>query len=381
MAREIQTIANLDRRLPEHGRIRIGEKQKTKGGKEYPSKLDAFRFTSHDTEAIKQIADLYGGKPQSWERGQWEVKTEAKEIPVVLPPDPLGGTPIYEFWSKGGVQRRCDGEICWEPQTGRDGVELVDVPCKCVAEDRLLCKPTTRLTVVLPDIKFGGGWRLESNGWNVAKEMPGMVGAIQEFAARGFTRATLALEQRKDVFGGQTRQYVVPVLRPTASIEAMLEGGGALRALAPGSPLVEIDPPDDLQEDSHTLPLHGATTVDTSWEDDDVIVDAEIVDEGEGPPSSPSSAQHDVTDEQRPFIDEGEELERARRQLHASLREIGMGTEERHALARRVSAGRTASSAELTLEELRKVILAVKAVRAGKAELQIEDGIAKVVQV
>lgn len=378
MTREIVTIANLARRMPEHGRIRLGEK----GSRGQPVKLDRLRFTSHDRDAIEQIAVLYGGTVKPWNDKQHEVKTEAEAIPVVLPPDPLGGTPIYELWSRGGCQRRCDGESCSISQDGPDGAKMVEVPCICTTDDLLSCKPTTRLTVVLPDITFGGGWRLESNGWNVAHEMPGMVDTIFEFAQRGFTRAHLALESRKSVMGGKTRHFVVPVLRPAVSLDALAAGRGTVRALAPAP--TPIGPPDETAEREGEGAGPPVDTVnDTSWEDD-VIIDAEVVDDG----------LDRSTDPHRPFTDEPEtpetiaaaveqvEVQVKRRRMMALLNELGMGATERHALVKRVTNGRHVSSNDMNADETMRVIEALVAIRAGKAELSLIDdnGMAVVVR-
>lgn len=383
MAREIVSMANLNRRMPEHGRIRIGEKVQTKNGKLAPSKLKEFRFTSHDKSVLQQIAALYGGEVKAWEKA-WEVKTTAAEIPVVLPPEPLSG-PVYELWSGGGCQRRCDGETAQIPQSGPDGAEMVDVPCLCVEAGALSCKPTTRLTVVLPDVSFGGGWRIESHGWHVAHEMPGMVEAILQFAQRGFTRATLALEQRTSVQNGKTMHYVVPVLRPEVSLQALMDGEGGMKALAKAPNLVAIETEKAAERMAAVLPN---IDIDTSWEDnDDVIVDAEIVEEARDEPSVPETSgtagPASSTSDEQPMAEAmaAVGLEVRRKHMHVLLKELGMGPVERHALAKRVTNGMCTSSNSLGLEELDKVIAALKAIRAGTAELSSidENGMAVVV--
>lgn len=394
MSREVVALSNLARRMPEHGRIRLGEK----GNKGQPVKLDHPRFTSRDKKAIDEIAHLYGGTPRPWADKQYEVKTEADEIPVVLPPDPLGGTPIYELWSKGGCQRRCNGVVCTVSEETRDGFELVEVDCICSKNESLECKPTTRLNVVLPEITFGGAWRLESNGWHVAHEMPGMVEAILEFSQRGYTRAVLAMESRKSVKNGRTQHYVVPVIRPAVSLEALVSGEGSLRAISP-APLAElVDAPDSNpgpERGEGSIPS-GGTFVDTSWEDDDVV-DAEIVEEdcsneqasdverAEGSSSSTSvDSERPFTEPDQPMAEEmaAAKIQIQRRRLMAILNELGMGATERHALVKKVTKGRATSSNDLDGDEMTRLISAVEAIRSGKAELQSidSDGVAVVVR-
>lgn len=233
MSRAIVPIAQLQNRIPTAGRLRFGQKSGPKGA---PKAIDTWRFTSHDREAIDQVASIYGGAVEAWSDaptpGQWQVTTTASELRIVLPPDPLGGSPIYEQWSGGGCQRRCDGVTCVVNQrTGPDEVEPVETPCICDAKGELECQVKTRLSVILPDIKFAGVWRLDSGSWNVAHEMPGMVELVQSLQQRGLTRGLLALEHRKSVSGGKTRRYIVPTLRVDGSMDQLASGEMQVSAL------------------------------------------------------------------------------------------------------------------------------------------------------
>lgn len=243
--RQIVPIANLQRRLPEAGRIRTG----VKSGKAMKS-IATVRFTSADEAAIGQVAALYGGSVAPWKDaptpGQFEVITDANEIRIVLPPDPLGGSPVYEQWSGGGCQRRCDGVTAQIPTQGPDGPELADVACICAAKGEMACSPHTRLSVILPEIRFAGTWRYESaTSWNVATEMPGMVELVQQLQSRGLTRALLAIEHRKSVFAGQTRRFTIPVIRVEESMDALAAGAARVGALpSPDRPaLAAAEPP------------------------------------------------------------------------------------------------------------------------------------------
>jgi hypothetical protein len=239
LTRAVVPLNQMSRRLPEAGRLRTGVKTRSA-----MKAIDSWRATSHDETAIRQLAEIYGGTPRPWTdgptRGQWEVITEATELNVVLPPDPMGGTPLYELWSGGGCQRRCDGYDCEIPTAGPDGPEMMKVPCVCAAEGALACNPHTRLSVILPDVRFGGTWRYESKSWNIAQEMPGMVDLIRSFQERGLTRAVLALEHRKSV--QNKKPFTIPVLRVPESLDAIAAGSGRVVAIdAPETP-VEIGP-------------------------------------------------------------------------------------------------------------------------------------------
>lgn len=270
-------------RLPTAGRIRLGKK----GAKGQPMKLGSFRFTSSDRLALDQIAAAYGGTVKPWSdakagAGQFEVITDATEIRVALPPDPLGGSPSYEMWSGGGCQRRCDGETCEMLVSESDGFDLQHTACICMAKGVLECKLTLRLSLLLPDIRFVGTWRIDTHSWNAATEIPGMVEVIQSLQAKGIQRAVLRVEERVQVLAGKTRKYPVPVLGLDASVEELAAGSASigqigpspadLPALGAGTAEVEAAEANGFHHDHD-----DATTYDHGTDDD--VVDAEVVEE------------------------------------------------------------------------------------------------------
>jgi len=203
-------IINLQRRLRECGRIRLGEQRTTAKGKTYPAALPRFRFTSPDRPALDAVAALWGGTVRPWQAPagpQWEVTVEHDRIDVILPPAVLALTQWYEAWSAAGCQRRCDGAT----DTISDG------PCLCDPENRA-CQETTRLSVVLPQVPAFGLWRLETHGYYAAVELGGVVDVANQVAPEGqFLEAQLRIDQRTakrlDAKGDTiTQHYVVPVL-------------------------------------------------------------------------------------------------------------------------------------------------------------------------
>lgn len=218
-------IIDLQRRLAEVGRIRIGQQVPIGGGgKTRPAKLDTFRLTSPDRQRIHAAATLYGGTPQEWDAPagrQWEVVTDSDRLPVICPPSDLAFTQWYELWSGGGCQRRCDG---------RDEM-LSDGPCMCDPEQRE-CTVHSRLSVMLRDLVGLGLWRLDTQGWNAALELQGAVEVMQLAAGRGqMLPAQLRLEQRMVKRAGEgTRRFAVPVLDIEIS-PAQLLGGTAPAAI------------------------------------------------------------------------------------------------------------------------------------------------------
>lgn len=212
-------IIDLQMRIRELGRIRIGDTQPTKSGKTRPSKLSKFRITSASRPLLEKVAQLYGGEvhdwtPQNSSLQQFEVYTDATRLPVLVPPNPV--SQWYETWSGGGCQRRCDGahEV------------LSDKPCLCGPDPaQRQCKPTTRVNVMLREVEGVGVWRLETHGYHAAVELP----QAAEFLARGggYIDGYLTLEERRVVRDGETRQFMVPALDIGVTAGQLLAGGGA----------------------------------------------------------------------------------------------------------------------------------------------------------
>lgn len=196
----IQPIV-LQRRQAELGRIRLGQKQTTSNGRSRPAKLDKFRFTSVSETYIRDLAALYGGTPQPWDNNgiaSWEVITTATTIPVIVVKNGL--SQWMETWSGGGCTHRCDGEVN----------VLTNEPCDPNDRAHIDAKPTTRLSVMLPELEAIGAWRLESHGWNAAAEIPA-VAELAQFVG-DLVPAELHLVERRAVKDGKTSRFVVPVL-------------------------------------------------------------------------------------------------------------------------------------------------------------------------
>lgn len=248
-------IEDLPSRLRELGRLRMGEKAIGKNGKPYPVKRNTWRFTSQSAELLGVVSERYGGEVEDWPEapGQgrfFQVKTEAKSIPVLIP---VGNSlsQFYEFWSADGCTRRCTGKV-----------NVIDEsPCVCPSDisERMeaasgtkptACKPTTRLNVMLPDVPDLGYWRLEAHGYQAAIELPGAlaqyVGLAKVYAGPGadldelILRAELMIEERSTKKPGQPpAHFVVPVIRTPQVTPSMLMTGEApglatVRQIGPG---------------------------------------------------------------------------------------------------------------------------------------------------
>ena len=257
MARNtVVPLSAIDHRAPEAGRIRIG----VKTGRAMKS-IDTFRFTSPYKDIVEQLAARYGGVAQPWSderariRDQYEVVTQANEIPVYLPANGL--SVWYEKWSGGGCERRCDGVSCEVVQMHGDNAVPVQSPCICVAKGARECQPYTRLNVVLPELPFRGTWRLETKGWNALHELPGMFEMIRSLDESGrMVQAYLGVEKRSDKAGGKTRHYVVPKLTVGQSPQELQSGQASVAAISTG-PVAALSSGGEVPDD----------ILDMLWED------------------------------------------------------------------------------------------------------------------
>lgn len=224
-------IIDIQQKLRELGRIRLGSKVETSSGKQRPSKLETFRLTSASLDLVAAVAEIYGGDPRPWDGGdgqQFEVFTDAKELDIALAPMQVLDQ-WNEMWSGGGCQRRCDGRT-----------EVLKMrPCLCpadpeerqaLASDGKACKPTTRLWVILPLIPGIGTWRLETHGYYAAAELGGVTQLLAAASARGQALpAKLRLDQRSVKRPGQeTRRFAVPVVDVASPIGEVLASIGAV---------------------------------------------------------------------------------------------------------------------------------------------------------
>jgi hypothetical protein len=206
-------IIDLQRRLTLVGAIRAGER--TQAG--HPRRLEHWRLTSQSRPLIEQAARLYGGAATPWQSpagDQWQVTTDADEIPIlVIPGYSLQQT--YELWEGPSKRTR----LC-------DGLEeaLSGAPCICNREHEDQCDLYTRLVVALPELDTLLGWRLITRGANAGHELPTMMALIQTIAhGQAFVPARLRLDQRRGMKLGQATRFVVPTVDLSASYLQLAE--------------------------------------------------------------------------------------------------------------------------------------------------------------
>lgn len=225
-------ILTLQRQARELGRLRAGLTEPTASGKQRPARSKTWILTTHQRDYLDAAAEQWGGTVEEWTpQGSgakaWRLITEADSIDAIMPPgDPL--SQYNELWSRGGCQRRCDGQT----------EQLSNKPCLCLAQfgddfhleppDRA-CRPHTRLNVILPDVPDVGVWRMETKGFYAANEIAAAVDLIRG-ATGGIVMVPvrLRIEPRQRVAQGKTKQFPVIVVE--------IRGATAGQVLAGNSP-------------------------------------------------------------------------------------------------------------------------------------------------
>ncbi|MER7350965.1 hypothetical protein ABT390_36780 [Streptomyces aurantiacus] len=253
-------ILTMQRQAAELGRIRTGYSRPNPDPKKrpIPVKSETFVFTSHRRNYVAAAAELWGGEVEQWTPqnqsiAQFRVISQAQQIEAILPAgDPLSQS--YEMWSGGGCARRCDGET----------EKLSRKPCLCLAQfgdewhlrsAREVCRPTSRINVMLADMPDLGVWRLESKSYYAADAMAGGLDIVlQATGGESLMPVRMWIEQRSAVRNGKTKNFPVVMVVPSLpKLRHALSGPlSTAAALDPGvlveRPAIEAPRPDYLDE-------------------------------------------------------------------------------------------------------------------------------------
>lgn len=274
-------ILTLQRQVRELGRLRAGLTVPTSNGRARPTSSRSWILTATNRDYLDAAATLWGGQVEEWQpQGNgpkaWRVITETPTIDAILPPgDPL--SQHLEMWSRGGCQRRCDGE--------RE--MLSDSPCVCRAqfgddfheqEKGTVCDIHTRLNVFLPDLPDIGVWRAESKGFWAANHVAGYVDMIKgTVGPQVMVPVRLRIEPRTKVKDGKTSQFIeiVVELRGATSFGQILAGdmptiavaGAPDRAAIASAPAGPVDERSKLDFDAEAQAATDLPTVQRLWKE------------------------------------------------------------------------------------------------------------------
>lgn len=240
-------IVTLQAQFRELGRIRTGQQVENKGRRgSHPEKLENFRLTSSSREYLDHAAEVYGGTVEPWEQ-EWQLVTTSDALDIVLPQGPATLTQWNELWSAGGCQRRCNGvqemlsgSACLCPPDPADRI--------AAAAEGEACKPTTRLSVILPQLPDVGVWVLVTHSYYAAVELQGTANLLLAAAGAGrMVPARLRIDQRSVKRPNQPRKdFIVPVIEIRETMAELV--GGQLPEIGPAARLALPEPeplPDD----------------------------------------------------------------------------------------------------------------------------------------
>ncbi|MCF6467338.1 hypothetical protein FAF44_02775 [Nonomuraea sp. MG754425] len=232
-------ILDLQHRNRTLGKIRSGTYGVNPAtGKSSPQRSETFIVTSDFQHFVQSAEDTYGGIMEEWQpqgngAAQWRVVTDEVALDAILPPGPKSPlSQAYEKWTRGGIQRRCNGVL--ERKSGQ--------PCLCkqqYGEDSWwerapvgqACKVTTRLNVILPDVPDIGVWLFETHSYHAALELPAHVATMRRiFGTEIPIPIRLFLTQRRVTRNGETKHFPVPAIELRG-----LTAGQAMAALLPGA--------------------------------------------------------------------------------------------------------------------------------------------------
>lgn len=172
-------MLDIQRRHQTVFRIRFGEKSE-RNGKTFPTKLtDAIRVTSANPDVVDAFIEIYGGTRTPWQE-QFEAKLPTTALNILV----LPGQSISQWWEKyrGSVcDRRCDGQT--ETKSKK--------PCMCESDveartaDSKQCSPTTRVSVICPDVAVVGSGMFVCHGLVGAETLPQSIAVAEAALSRG----------------------------------------------------------------------------------------------------------------------------------------------------------------------------------------------------
>jgi hypothetical protein len=216
----VNIFADIDTAKPRQsfdvvGRFRAGHMINKR-----PQSLSEFRVTSDDPEVIDVVAEMFGGKRQTWdsEKQPYEVFTNASSVPIIV--ERIFSNMV--LWGRQGAIRKCDGQTLTYPE------DQAGSPCECAklgsladrkaaAERGTGCSPSVMVRFRLADNPDLGVFEFQSGSWNLAQDIGRVEKDLESFGGRA--SGTMALEAveftAKD--SGQLRRFTKTVINLTAA--------------------------------------------------------------------------------------------------------------------------------------------------------------------
>lgn len=258
-------IAGLSeaRRLPRIGKLRLGMKTLSRGGKEIPKELDYFLLpepgpddpaSAH--EAYRRFQSVYGEKP--------------RDLEVVIPSeDPAAFFPQrYKCYGSSGLRCIGDGTAAERigsamGKAGDEAAEFFEVSCptpdECEFAQEHGCRPVGSLYVILPRVSLGGCFQIDVSGINSMLNINSAVEHVRTLCGRvsglifrkaGAMRAALCLKRVpiKTQGGGHVATHYPITLELQLSLSELEEFLGRGAPALPTAPSAPALPEPDEEE-------------------------------------------------------------------------------------------------------------------------------------
>jgi len=141
------------RRLPRLGKIRLGIKATSKGGKEYPKEVPYFVIPPETDQRYPQIKQFFGEQPT-----EIDIMFPLNDREIIFPQ-------ALKFYGSGkGLKCKGDKEkaVRFDPET--QGMKEVDCPCDLLENGK--CKQTGILHFLIPQVAIGGFFQITTSSYN-----------------------------------------------------------------------------------------------------------------------------------------------------------------------------------------------------------------------
>jgi len=155
------------RRLPRLGKIRLGVKKLTSGGKEYPAEVDYF-------VCPPEVQAFYGERPKEIDI-MFPVEDESKCFPQAYKAYVANGLRckgdgeralrrVADLVWKGKAQDDASSRVIGQPEDDPNG--LAEIGCPCALLDSGECRQSGNLMVLLPKVSMGGIYQIDTGSIN-----------------------------------------------------------------------------------------------------------------------------------------------------------------------------------------------------------------------
>jgi len=243
-------IAGLSdrRRFSRGGKIRLGEKRENAKGKEYPAKIDYFKFDPDDESLIPKFHALFGDAP--------------KEITIAFPSEDVEDiAPQYmKCYGKSGLICKGDGR---RANRWTDG-QMVEVECTPDAAScdfamergqfgKPGCKPTMNLQFFIPDLPCMYTFQIDTSSNNSIVAINSGIDILRRVAGRiSFVPIQLRLVPRETTNPDDGKKITIyhldlriPVgLRDINQLQPLIANAAQAAALLEAPPVSEATPDD-----------------------------------------------------------------------------------------------------------------------------------------